>query len=295
MSLPLIIVSLFGVITILLHITGLVLLSKEEKRNINGNQKYLLIALSITELAFVPPSVIHETIFYITGNRKNNIGLCASLYCIIVNGSAYYFIMFALTLDRFLELRLNIKYNLYWNKNRTKKTLILVCCMLNVAWVVLLCIIFSYQEPGLMLNIHEKIYLVLLSYLVPVVDIVFIISATSVYSYIFFKLYKNRKAEQALIKQVRRNESNTNCTFKVKRYRVPFWIIITFMLFWIVPNILLRISFSYPVFHEYFLSVYLGLYATGPIADAVIYISNLNIVKVKLRDFKINVFNKITQ
>ena len=36
------------------------------------------------------------------------------------------------------------------------------------------------------------------------------------------------------------------------------------MLFWIVPNILLRISFSYPVFHEYFLSVYLGLYATGP-------------------------------
>ena len=289
MGIPLIIASLFGVITTLFHITGLALLSKEQKTNINENQRYLIIALSITELAFVASSVIQESIFYTTGTRTDDIGLCVFLYCLIVNRTAYYFIMFAITLDRFLELRLNIKYPLYWNKSRTKKTLILVYCILNVAWVVLLCIIFSYQQPGLMLNILRKIFQIYFTYLAPVVDTVFVIFATIVYSYIFFKLYKKRKAEQALIKQVRRNESDINIILRVKRYRVPFWIILTFILFWIVPNILRRISFSYPTLQEYFLSVSLGLYRTGPIADAVTYISNLNIVRVKLLEFKRNV------
>ena len=252
MCIPLIIVSLFGVIIALLHITGLVLLSKEQKTNINGNQRYLIIALSITELASVVSSAIHESIFCTSGTRADIIGLCAFLYSIIVNGTAYYFIMFAITLDRFLELRLNIKYPLYWNKNRTKKTLILVCCILNVTWVVLLCIIFSYQQPGLMVNIHGKIFQIYLTCLVPVVDTVFVIFATIVYSYIFFKLHKKRKAEQTLIKQVRRNEADINI-IQVKRHRVPFWIILTFILFWIVPNILYRISFSYPDLPEYYL------------------------------------------
>ena len=289
MYIPLVIVLLFGVIITLLHIAVLVLLRKEEKININGNQKYLIIALSIWWLAFVASSVIHESIFYATGTRTNNIGLCASLYCVIVIAMAYYFIMFAITLDRFLELQLNIKYPLYWNKNRTKNTLILLCCMLNVAWVVLLCTVFSYQQPGLMLNIHEKIYRIYFTYLTPIFDTVFVIFATIVYSYIFYKLHKNRKTEQTLVKQVRRNETKTNINVKVKRYRVPFWIILTFILFWIVPNIF------YLFFNEYFYVVSFGLYRTGSIVDGVICLSNLNIVKAKLREFKRNILNKIIQ
>ena len=293
MYIPFIIVLLFGVFISLLHITGLVLLSKEEKRNINGNQKYLIIALSITELAFVVSSAIHESIFYTVETRTDIIGLCASFYCIIVIAIAYYFIMFAITLDRFLEIRLNIKYHLYWNKNRTKNTLILVCCILNVAWVVLLCIIFSYQQPALVLNIHQKSYQIFFTYLTPVIDTMFVTFATIVYSYIFFKLYKNRKAEQTIITQVRRNEKNTNISLKVNRYRVPFWIILTFIVFFIFPNILQQISFFYPDFHEYFDSVFYTLYRTGHIADAVIYIFTLNIVKAKLRKFKRNVLKKM--
>lgn len=294
MIINLVIILLLGTFVALLHITGLVLLTKANDITISGNQKYLVIALSLTELALVGSSFIRETIFYTTGSKTNIVGLCASLYTNAVIGFMYYFIMFSITLDRFLQLRFNIKYHLYWNKKRTKNTLILVSCLVNASWIVLSCTILFYQKSKLMLSIHDEIRQIYFRYYAPVSDTIFIIFATIVYCYIFLKLYKNKRKEEKLRKQVRCNKT-ADVVVKVNRYRIPFWIILTFMLFWIVPNILLRISFSYPVFHEYFLSVYLGLYATGPIADAVIYISNLNIVKVKLRDFKINVFNKITQ
>ena len=93
--------------------------------------------------------------------------------------------MFAITLDRFLELRLNIKYNLYLNENRTKKTLILVCCFVSIACLILLCIILSYRQPTLVSNIHETIHKNFYIYLTPVTDTIFVIFAMTVYSYIF--------------------------------------------------------------------------------------------------------------
>ena len=298
MVLNLITVLLFGIIISILHLTGLVLLTKTEDVTVNGNQKYLIIALSLTELASIVLSVIRESIVNTTGNRRDSIGLYVRLYSMIVIPIMYYFIMFAITLDSYFELRLNIKYHLYLNKNRTKKTLILVCSIVNITSLTFLCIILSYQQPTLVLNIYEKIHNNLYIYLTPVTDTIFVIVAMTVYSYIFYKLYKSRRREEALIKQLKCNETTTNIILTVnryRRYRVPFWIILTFILFWIVPNILQLISYSHPVFHEYFHLASYVLYRIGYIADAVIYILNLNNVKVKLGEIKRNIFNKITQ
>ena len=292
MILNLIIVLLLGTIVALLHITGLVLLVKVNDITISGNQKYLIIALSLTELALVGSSFIRETIFYTTGSETNIVGLCVSLYTNAVIGFMYYFIMFAITLDRLLQLRFNIKYHLYWNKNRTKNTLILVSCIVNASWVVLSCTILFYQDSKLMLSIHDGIRQIYFRYYAPVSDTIFIIFAIIVYFYIFLKLYKNRKKEEKVRKQIRCNET-ADVVVKVNRYRIPFWIILTFMLFWIVPNTLLRIYHSYPVSHEYFYSVSYVLFRIGCIADAIIYIFHLNNVKIKLSHFKINILNKI--
>ena len=292
MIINLVIILLLGTFAALLHITGLVLLTKANDITISGNQKYLVIALSLTELALVGSSFIRETIFYTTGSKTNIVGLCASLYTNAVIGFMYYFIMFAITLDRFLQLRFNIKYHLYWNKKRTKNTLILVSCLVNASWIVLSCTILFYQKSKLMLSIHDEIRQIYFRYYAPVSDTIFIIFATIVYCYIFFKLHKNKRKEEKLRKQVRCNKT-ADVVVKVNRYRIPFWIILTFMLFWIVPNILLRIYHSYPVSHEYFYSVSYVLFRIGCVADAIIYIFHLNNVKIKLSHFKRNVLNKI--
>ena len=97
------------------------------------------------------------------------------------------------------------------------------------------------------------------------------------------------------MKQVKCNETAATNILTVNRYRVPFRIILTFILFWIVPNILQLISNCHPGYHGYFHLASYVLYRIGYIADAVIYILNLNYVRVKLVEIKRNVFNKITQ
>ena len=292
MVIPFTLILLLGILTALLHGTGLLLLTRAKDRHVHGNQKYLIIALSLVELGFVASSVIRESIFYATGSRKDSVGLYVSLYSTVIMGFMYYFIMFVITLDRFFELRLNIKYQLHWNKNRTKNGLILVSFIVNVSWIVLSCISLLYQQPTIVLNIHNKVHKMCYLYFLPVMDTIFIIFAAIVYSYIFFKLHQNRKKEDALRKQLGWNETTTSLNLKVKRYCVPFWIIITFILFSIVPNILQLISFVYlECFHEYINSVSYVLYRLGFIADAMIYILNLSYVKIKLREFKRNTFD----
>ena len=97
-------------------------LTKSRDRKICGTQKYLIIALSLSELGFV-----------ILSNISSNLDLWVGVYILIVITNMYYFIMFAITLERFLEIRLNINYHLYLNK----KVLISVYIVLNVGYITL--------------------------------------------------------------------------------------------------------------------------------------------------------------
>ena len=287
MVITFVIVLLFGVVISLIHLTGLVLLTRAKAININGNQKCLIIALSLTELGSVGSVVIRESIFYGTGSRTHIVGLCGSLYNLTVMRFMLGFIMFAITLDRFLELQLNITYHLYWNKNRTKNTLILVFCIVNVSWVVLLCIILSYQQSIFVLNIYQKIGEIYFTYFAPVIDTICLIFAAIVYFYIFSKMYRNKKKEEKLRKQLRCSEI-ANINVKVNKYRVPFWIIITFLLFYVVPDILILTINP----DGYVLLTIRGLHGIGFIADPIIYIFSLNHVKIKFGQFKRNILKK---
>ena len=71
---------------------------------------------------------------------------------------------------------------------------------------------------------------------------IFLIYATAVYLYIFSKLHKNKRKQEALSIQVSGNATPTQRIRQIKRSCVPFWIIIAFVLFNIVPNMLQLIS-----------------------------------------------------
>ena len=296
MIIPFSIVLMLGIIISLLHITGVALLTKEKDNIINGNQKYLIMALSLTEIGFVVLSITRESIFYASGSRENNAGLCVSLYMAIVIANMYYFVMFSITLDRLLGLRLNIKYPLYWNKNKTKNTLILVFLILNVAWTIILSIILLHRQYSMILKNHGNIDKMNHTYYAPVVDSIFVIFVVIVYSYIFSKLYKNRRKEEELRKQIKSNETKANNISMTNLFRVPFLIILSFIFFWIIPNILQSISYIYPAYQIYFHVAYYGLHRIGSIVDAIIYIVALEKVKVKkLVAFKKMVVNIIRQ
>ena len=281
MEIQLVIVLVFGVIILLMHITGICILRKSSDRNVCGTQKYLIIALSLTELGFVNLSTIREFIYYTRGSRSDNIGLWFGVYILIVIMNMYYFIMFAITLDRFLEIRLDVKYHLYSNKKTIRKILISVYIVLNVFYVTLLCIYLAYRKPTYPANIITNFVL----YFAPVIDTIFVMFATIVYSYIFSKLYRNRRKDDALRIQLAVNDPNVPTILKARRFRVPFWIVLTFVLFLIFPDILelIRKTLLHPLLQEDFQMLSYVLYRIGFIVDPIIYIYNLEGVQYKLR------------
>ena len=281
MEIQLVIVLVFGIVISFIHITGICILTKSRDRNVCGTQKYLVIALSLTELGFVILSTIREFIYNTRGSRSDNIGLWLAVYILIVIMSMYYFIMFAITLDRFFEIRLDIKYHLYSNKKTTKKVLISVYIALNVFYMTLLFIYLAYRQPAYPANIIKNFIL----FFAPVIDTIFVIFAIIVYSYIFSKLDRNRRKDDALRIQLAVNEPNVPIILKADRFRVPFWIVLTFVLFLIFPDILelIRKTLLHPSLQDDFQMLSYVLYRIGFIVDPIIYIYNLESVQYKLR------------
>ena len=114
----------------------------------------------------------------------------------IVSSNMYYFTMFAITIDRFLEIRLNIKYSLYWKPKSTKNILFIVFTTLNVAYISYLIIVLifkCYETPRKVLRAYYN-------YVTPLLDSTFVTTASIVYCYIFARIYKNRKISQRLRK-----------------------------------------------------------------------------------------------
>ena len=194
-----------------------------------------------------------------------------------------------ITLDRYLEIRLSIKYGLCWNKNKARNILLAVFVTVNAAYAAFLYIFLVYRQSTLPLTIVRSFC----KYYIPVIDLLYIIFATTAYSYIFLKIHKNRRKDEALVRQVNLHESVE--IYKVNKYRVPFWIILTFIIFKVVPDIVfINISFDEHN-RQYLFVVSVVLFRLGYIADAFIYIYSLEVVKKKLYKFKQRLLEKISR
>ena len=103
------VILIFDVLVILTHIMALrVLINKKQKR-LKGNQKMLLITLSVAELTY---AVIN--IGMVLGSLQKFTNLTDAFFTLnFVSGFwMYWVIMTLITLDRFLEIYLNIKYSI---------------------------------------------------------------------------------------------------------------------------------------------------------------------------------------
>ena len=273
MSVYFLIPLIFCMVVTPIHVIGLILLFNQDDSNIHGTQKYLIVSLSLTEISFLTLSATRGIVWYTDTSAKIAAELIEA-YSIIVSSNMYYFTMFAITIDRFLKIILNIRYPLYWKVKNTKTFLVVYFLILNGLYIsyLTLVLIFAWHKMPLVM---AKFYY---NHIVPVFDITFVGTASGVHGYIFAKIFKKRKADKRLRKQVTGSTGNVAST----KIHVPFWIVLTFILFWVVPDIMMGINITFQFPTEFYISN-LILYRIGYMADPIIYIFNLKKVKLQIR------------
>ena len=257
-----------------LHLLSLILLFTIKRSNMNGNQKYLLISLCLTEFCF-GVSIVLRVIFHFL--KMINAIKILHIFDMIPLYLVYLFIMIFITVDRLLEFRMNIKYSLYWSSKKTLIVLIIVfttSISIFIFWVALQqSLVFEYRE-------------FVRNYVLPPFAAVFMILAIYTYYLIFKKLKENRTKNEMRTQNLKLQNSHLEIAKGRRTYRifVPSLIIATFILFGIIPFVLLTLYYSaFSIKYEALHNAVLITFPLGWIVDAVIYIFSLKQVRRKLK------------
>ena len=94
----------------------------------------------------------------------------------------YVGVMVLLTLDRFLSIRLNIRYHLFCTLKRTK----MMFCVLLMITISSFALLATMAHKGFLMSIDAVHYFLMLC------DLIFLLSAVFIYGYIFMKIRKTR-------------------------------------------------------------------------------------------------------
>ena len=268
-----IILIILDVVVFLIHTVALTLLIFLKQSNVKGSQKLLLIALCSTELTY---AIID--IGFVCNTLVDKIWTL-SIVCIVLQSATvsvfHTWIMTMIAIDRFLEIYLNIKYNIYWSAKKTKITLIigLVICLLSFIPLFMVA----------MRNI-EFCVKVIAGYIFPMLSLFFLVVVSFSYFYIIKLVSTHRKNAKRMQKQFQGNNKtflNKQSSNNFKLF-VPTLIIITYLLFMICPNLmkLFNALGLLPFVSLFFAHIFILLRF---IADAFIYIFNVKVVRQAFR------------
>ena len=220
-------------LNILLHSLGIYLLSRLHSREV---QEIYLINLSASEILGNVSELLTRRIPKLltftdaTLNAVKNIQEFASIVNATLISITYYLAMAYITADKLLDIFLNIKYVIYWNKVRAKYLLLLT-------WVfsVSICLSTSlgYYFEGFAYKTQIRKF-----FMTPF-DILFIALAVITYIFIFKKFHQTRAIPKP---SFRSNVIRTRTcwyVFRYSRFFVSVLLILTFVLFMVVPDLIL--------------------------------------------------------
>ena len=185
-----IIVFALDVVVILINISALVLLTYSKKNNLRGSQRILLIALCETELVYSATDLVGY-VFYVLNVREGLIALLSSNSTSVT--FFYVTIMMLIPIDRFLEIHLNIKYNIHWSPNKTK-----IVLTAALALYILLFIPLSLVKLQKVYSLQK----ILVFYINPLLQLIFIIVASFSYFYIIKQGLRHRRNIRTLEQQL---------------------------------------------------------------------------------------------
>ena len=274
MKIAFIIVIILDVVAVLIQTLALTLLISLKEGIVKRNQRLLLVTLCVTEFVYAVAGIAKACCILL--DIQNVITLAIFLF----HGTALtfflIFIMIMITVDRFLEIYLNIKYSIYWSVRKTNVVLIvalLMCCLLFIPlFIVHLRSATAFRK-------------LVTYYIFPTLSLVFLIVFSFSYFYIIKQVLRHRKKTKQIQKQLRTNNTNLHCKQLNIRFRlfVPTLVIITFILFMICPNIIgiFVVIELLPIYVLYFTKLFV---IVGFIADAVVFVFNLNGIRVTMRN-----------
>lgn len=227
--------SIVNLITALLHLFGLHFLRKEYKNGLQDSQQVYLINIAKSESAInilqllLNPSPLVFKMTPMLGNAM----LISQDYIKMIRGygfvTVYFLSMFYLTLDRLMDIRLSIKYNLYWNEFYTERLLKFtwICSCVVTATV---CLVHHFYNVNFNLVLDIYIY--------PICNLLFVTIIVITYGFIFIKYKQTRVSPVQKIVQGRSFKSNQSVlkVFKRSRFYIPMLLIASFIVFMVVPE-----------------------------------------------------------
>ena len=262
-----------NVLVILIHPIVIWLLVRIKRNNAQGLQKYLLISLYMAELAYSMISMIIVICKHVDlpESVRKHVVLTRTTFAFLT----YFLIMSCITLDRFLVVRLGIKYPLYCSNKK------LMCLLLgSLMFTLVISTASSITWVFYQWDITTMFYV----YIYPVLMAVYILCILVTYGYIFRKLKRNWKAQRNLKRQIDQNNQPTRSNKSRFKVYIPSLIILTFCVFVVVPvlmKIVDRIFYKLPFSIG---NTNWVLFPVGFIVDATIYIWNVQIVQKKFKN-----------
>ena len=262
-------ILILDIIVLLIHILALTLLITVKQNNVLGSQKILLIALCVTELTYAVVNLGALSFAYMEMKDIYEALLILNFPCLIL---LHVFLMYLITIDRFLEIYLNIKYNIMWSP---KKTMFVILLALTLSFLSLI--------PSFVIGLRKILFFVNV-YILPILELIFIIAASVIYSYIIKKVLQYRRNNKRLREQLHENNKvvhHTNLKNPLKIF-APTLIIITFVLFMVGSNVVSVFAF-FKKPRRNVRNIPFILLPVGFVADAITYIFNLKSVRLSLR------------
>lgn len=263
------IILILNSLVILIHILAITLLISLNENNVSTSQKILLKALCITELIYATIDIA-----FVCCILLNVVNILPKTLFIMNSGVSFFyvFIMTMIPIDRFMAIYLNIKYSIYWSPKKTKTILIgagVICCFSSITLFI-----EELRNPFS----TEKI---ILYFILPIFDLIFIIIVSFSYLYITRQVLRHRRDSAHFRRQLQEECRTSNLKQPKNKFRllVPTLVILTFILF-MVNSYIIRLftNIGYISFIGY--PIAYVLVPVGFLADAMIYVFNLNAIRV---------------
>ena len=187
--------------------------------------------------------------------------------------------MIFLTVDRFLEVKLNIAYHVYITPAKVvaANSFVWLLALSNITWMVSVEAFTDVNVIG-----------IVLSFIFPAFEGLFLVICSTVYVYIFRRVKKKQKEARELNKVVSSSQKQQLSTLERKtqqrkkretkaRNFVPLYIILTFLVFSSIPELIAAVFLKglqwTGIRRSYVMFVATALFATGYIVDALIYMT----------------------
>lgn len=276
-----IVLTILNVLIIFFHGCGIWILLRLKNSDISYSQRILIITLSVSEILFGFNKLISHLI--LKRYQYDYAYKVTTMFSLTMVSFLYFAAMILITLDRFLEFYLNVKYHLYWSGRKTVWSIV-ICIITSIIFFIIFFTLFITME----LDFKRVLYI----YLFPVLETFFTILAFGTYTYIFTVYREKTRKRKQMLKDISVKKKKVS-VFSLQRSNpifkiyVPCLIMVTFVLFLVIPDTVYFVNymlFSNSINDSLDKALWI-LYRIGFLSDALIYIFCSKAVRKKIKRY----------